>query len=141
MILKERNDYLDFIADEALVRENRFLSATPDRSRVPILAEKRHLLPEPVWPARPDAIDCYWKTWDLAFRNLGAAKPHNDFVHPYIDTAFNDCLFMWDSVFILHFARYGSRAFPFQGTLDNFYAKQRAIRPPPPEHSIISTRG
>lgn len=42
----------------------------------------------------------------------------------YIDTAFNDCLFMWDSVFILQFATYGSRAFPFQRTLDNLYAVQ-----------------
>jgi hypothetical protein len=31
---------------------------------------------------------------------------------------------MWDSAFILLFARYGSRAFDFQRTLDNFYAKQ-----------------
>ena len=31
---------------------------------------------------------------------------------------------MWDSSFILMFARYGARFFPFQNTLDNFYAKQ-----------------
>ena len=31
---------------------------------------------------------------------------------------------MWDSSFILMFARYGTRFFPFQRTLDNFYAKQ-----------------
>jgi hypothetical protein len=76
-------------------------------------------------------------------------------VSNFIDTAFNNCLFMWDSAFILLFARYrthththtartarteyafvlmnavaspagryGSRAFDFQRTLDNFYAKQ-----------------
>ncbi len=31
---------------------------------------------------------------------------------------------MWDSAFILLFARYGRRAFDFQRTLDNLYAKQ-----------------
>lgn len=31
---------------------------------------------------------------------------------------------MWDSSFILMFARYGTRFFPFQNTLNNFYAKQ-----------------
>ena len=31
---------------------------------------------------------------------------------------------MWDSSFILMFARYGANFFPFQHTLDNFYAKQ-----------------
>lgn len=33
---------------------------------------------------------------------------------------------MWDSCFILLFARYGCRAFNFQRTLDNLYAKQHA---------------
>ena len=31
---------------------------------------------------------------------------------------------MWDSSFILMFARYGTRFFPFQNTLNNFFAKQ-----------------
>jgi glycogen debranching enzyme len=35
-------------------------------------------------------------------------------------------MFMWDSAFIVLFARYGSRAFDFQRTLDNLYAKQHA---------------
>jgi hypothetical protein len=47
-------------------------------------------------------------------------------VSNYIDTAFNRCLFMWDSAFIVLFARYGHRAFDFQRTLDNLYAKQHA---------------
>ncbi len=59
-----------------------------------------------------------------AFRNIKPAGTENGFVSNFIDTAFNNCLFMWDSAFILLFARYGSRAFDFQRTLDNFYAKQ-----------------
>ncbi|HEY0866254.1 MAG TPA: trehalase family glycosidase, partial [Fimbriimonas sp.] len=56
--------------------------------------------------------------------NLRRATPEDGFPSDYIDTAFNDCVFMWDSVFILQFGRYGSRAFPFQQTLDVLYSKQ-----------------
>jgi hypothetical protein len=55
---------------------------------------------------------------------LRLPTPQNGFVSPYIDTAFNGHLFMWDSAFILLFARYGQRAFNFQQTLDNLYCKQ-----------------
>lgn len=61
----------------------------------------------------------------MAFKNLRRPAPGTGFLANYIDTAFNKCLFMWDSCFILQFCRYGSRAFPFQQTLDNLYAKQR----------------
>src|SRR5215211_7542368 len=47
----------------------------------------------------------------------------------YIDTHLREPLveenvFMWDSAFILLFARYGRRTFDFQRTLDNLYASQ-----------------
>ncbi len=41
-----------------------------------------------------------------AFRNIKPAGTENGFVSNFIDTAFNNCLFMWDSAFILLFARY-----------------------------------
>jgi hypothetical protein len=108
----------------ALVDRNTFRVATPDRSAVPGFDESRGLLPEPFWDGHDAAVECYWKVWELAFRNLKPAVEANGFVAPYIDTAFNHCLFMWDSAFILMFARYGRRAFDFQRTLDNLYAKQ-----------------
>ncbi len=116
--------YDDRYVDEPLVKENRFIGGEPDRSFPKNLPECRDLLPEPFWEGHETAIDCYWKAWDLAFRNLTRVQTGNGFVAPYIDTAFNDCLFMWDSAFIVMFARYGARAFDFQRTLDNFYAKQ-----------------
>ena len=64
--------------------------------------------------------------WEIAFRNLRNPTAENGFVSPYIDTAFNGHLFMWDSAFILMFARYGQRAFNFQRTLDNLYGKQHS---------------
>ena len=51
-------------------------------------------------------------------------EPASGFVANFIDPAFNDCLFMWDSCFMVMFGRYGARAFPFVRTLDNLYAKQ-----------------
>ena len=74
------------------------------------------------WPRGRDT--CYRGAWELAFGNLRRPEPGSGFVSCFIDTAFNDCLFMWDSAFILLFARYGRRAFDFQRTLDNLYASQ-----------------
>lgn len=99
--------FLDFYTQEPLVKENEFLKLKPDRSFPPSLAESIHLLPAP-WiedglPVRAsDGVDesmiaLYWKAWDLAFRNIRRVQSGNGFIAPFIDTAFNDCLFMWDS--------------------------------------------
>lgn len=109
---------------DPLVAENRFIDREPDRSFVKNLPESLPHLPKPSWEGHQPVIEGYWRAWDLAFRNCRRAPLETGFIAPFIDTAFNDCVFMWDTVFILMFARYGERAFPFQGTLDNFYAKQ-----------------
>lgn len=116
--------YLDNAPKDPLVLENVFLGRQPDRSFTKSFLESQPLLPKPFWEGHRTAVDGYWRAWDLAFRNCRRAPLETGFITPFIDTAFNDCLFMWDSVFILMFARYGERAFPFQHTLDNFYAKQ-----------------
>jgi hypothetical protein len=107
-----------------VVKENSFIKAPADRSFPPTLLEVKDVLPHPTWEGRESSIACYWKAWELAFKNLRRVHVGNKFIAPYIDTAFNDCLFMWDSCFILMFAKYGIRAFNFQKTLDNLYAKQ-----------------
>ncbi|MBA4388558.1 MAG: glycoside hydrolase [Verrucomicrobia bacterium] len=96
----------------------------PETGRLPTFERSKALLPKPRWPGHQEVIDCYWKAWELGFRNLRKPGPKTGFITQYIDTAFNNCLFMWDSCFIVQFGRYGSRAFDFQKTLDNFYAKQ-----------------
>jgi hypothetical protein len=127
--MKNRPLYLDdelfqCYVHNPLVKQNRFIKMDPDRRAVPTFGESRQLLPEPHWDGHAADIDCYWKAWELAFANLGTPTAGNEFVAPYIDTCFNGHLFLWDSVFILMFGRYGSRAFDFQRTLDNLYAKQ-----------------
>ena len=106
------------------VQENTFLGQPREEVPLPTFEEARPLLPQPFWANHPAVIDSYWGAWKAAFGNLRQPSAANGFVSNYIDTAFNGCLFMWDSVFILFFGRYGRRAFDFQRTLDNFYAKQ-----------------
>jgi hypothetical protein len=116
--------YYDTHVPNPLVKENVFSGIAPEDRDPPKYAEAKRLLPEPFWENHAPHIDCYWKAWELAFRNLRRPSPGSKFVSNFIDTAFNNCLFMWDSVFILMFGRYGSRAFNFQRTLDNFYLHQ-----------------
>jgi glycogen debranching enzyme len=119
-----RNGYYRTYVPNRLVEENVFFEMPRETGGVPSFSEVRERLPHPFWAHHDDVIDCYWKTWELAFANLRRATEENGFVANYIDTAFNDCIFMWDSCFIMMFAKYGNHAFSFQRTLDNFYCKQ-----------------
>ncbi len=109
---------------EPLAKANSFRLLQAQEEQLPSFAAARPLLPQPLWAGHEDAIACYWKVWEIAFSNLRRPSAGSSFVANFIDTAFNDCLFLWDSVFILMFGRYGARAFNFQRTLDNLYAKQ-----------------
>jgi len=108
----------------ALVERNAFLTMDRDSQPLPSFEASRPLLPRPAWEGHEDTVACYEKAWQLAFSHLRSPLPASGFVARFVDTAFNDCLFMWDSCFILMFGRYGSRVFPFIRTLDNLYAKQ-----------------
>ena len=107
-----------------LVARNTFLASTPDAAALPTFDQARRLLPEPFWDGHASAIACAVKAWQLAFANLRRPEAASGFVARFIDPAFNDCIFMWDSCFMTLFGRYGARAFPFVRTLDNLYAKQ-----------------
>lgn len=121
--LHKRNNEMAYVPDP-LVEENVFITKPMDDTPLPTFAEAKEKLPQPVWEGRQDVINCYWKAWQLAFGNLCRPTPGSGFVSNFIDTAFNGCLFMWDSSFILMFGRYADRIFPFQRTLDNLYACQ-----------------
>ena len=104
--------------------ENVFLQRSPENKPLPSYEQGKSKLPRPYWEGHDDYIDCYNKAWQLAFGNLRSPAEGSGFVSNFIDTAFNGCIFMWDSSFMLMFGKYGSRAFNFQGTLDNFYSHQ-----------------
>jgi Trehalase len=122
--LRTRDGYIDTHLREPLVEENAFVRMSPEDVPPPSFEDAWDSLPQPFWEGHEGAIECYRGTWGLAFANLRRPEPGSGFVASFIDTAFNDCLFMWDSAFILFFARYGRRAFDFQRTLENLYARQ-----------------
>ena len=109
---------------EPLVNKNPFLDRTCHAPRIPLYTEVRARLPIPILPEHPQWVEMYWRAWELAWLNLRRASPLAGFIANFIDTAFNENTFLWDSAFMMHFGLYGRRAFYFMGTLDNFYAHQ-----------------
>lgn len=109
---------------QPLVEQNKFISKEKEDTPLPTYLKSKKLLPLLVWENHEDTVSCYNKAWEICFRNLRSPKPDDAMVSNYIDSAFNDFLFMWDSAFITMFGKYGAHAFSFQNTLDNFYANQ-----------------
>src|SRR5918995_508915 len=103
--LRTKDAYIDTHLRESLVEENSFVRMPPEDIPPPSFEDAWDSLPQPFWGGHEGAIDCYRRAWELAFSNLRRPEPESGFVASYIDTAFNDCLFMWDSAFILLFGR------------------------------------
>ena len=118
--LPNKNTYVK----EPLVAENEYRIAKPETVEPKSFEEARQILPNPIWAGDEKELEMYWRAWEIAVGNIRAPQQGSGFVSSYLDTAYNGNIFMWDSSFILMFARYGTRFFPFQRTLDNFYAKQ-----------------
>lgn len=117
-------EVLDPKEKEPIVQENSFLQAERKEIKLPTYEASADRLPRPFWDGHSETTSCFDKVWQIAFNNVMNPAEGSGFVSPFIDTAFNGCLFLWDSSFILMFARYGSRAHNFQQTLDNFYSHQ-----------------
>ena len=121
---KQNNELTHAPEKYKLVSENTFINKPVSDKPLPTFEKSRESLPQPIWDSHESYIDCYWKTWEMAFNNLRKPVDGTGFVSDYIDTAFNGCIFMWDSAFMLMFGKYGDRVFKFQETLDNFYSHQ-----------------
>jgi hypothetical protein len=91
---------------------------------LPTFAETRDRLPNPIYDENPLYVQMYWKTWELGFRNFYEPKPGSGFVSQFIDAAFNENIFLWDTCFLTMFCNYGHPLVPGIGSLDNFYTKQ-----------------
>ena len=121
----ENSFYSEFtIIENRFMKENVFTHMEPEDRPLPTYEGEKEKLPRPVWDGHADTLRCYDKVWRLAFGNLCKPTPGTGYVSNFIDTAFNGCIFMWDSSFILMFGKYGARSFDFQGTLTNFYSHQ-----------------
>ena len=109
---------------EPLVEKNLFRNRTSPVERIKSFNEAKDLLPVPILPDHPDWIELYWRAWEMTWSHLRRPGHGTGLVAGYLDAAYNNHLFMWDSTFITQFGVYGRRAFPFIRSLDNFYAKQ-----------------
>ena len=90
----------------------------------PIFAATRALLPAPRFDDHPGYVDMYWKAWELAFRNFHEPAAGTGFVSAFIDAAFNQNIFAWDTCFMTLFTNTAYPLVPGIASLDNFYARQ-----------------
>lgn len=116
--------YKNTYVKEALVAENEYRIAKPKITIPKSFEEAKNILPNPIWQGHDKEIEMYWKAWQIAIGNIRQPDEGSGFVASYLDVAYNGNIFMWDASFMMMFARYGYHFFPFQNTLDNFYAKQ-----------------
>ncbi len=84
----------------------------------------RGRLPSPIFDEDPNYVRCYWKAWEVAFRNFHEPAKGSGFVTQFIDAAFNQNIFLWDTCFMTMFCNYAHPYVPGIGSLDNFYIKQ-----------------
>ncbi|ONI41106.1 hypothetical protein AN640_08215 [Candidatus Epulonipiscium fishelsonii] len=102
--------------------ENIFKTMLKEDTEIPRFNDIKMNLPRPFWDGHDDVIELYYKAWEIAFGNLkkcGAGAVSN-----FIDAAFNEYIFLWDSAFMTLFGRYADHIFCFQNTLNNFYCTQ-----------------
>ncbi len=77
-------------------------------------------VPEPVLPGSPELLELYRVAWQLAWEHVverdGAPRS------PYLDEGFDpDTIWIWDTCFMVHFAKYAPDLFPGVESLENFY--------------------
>ncbi len=101
-----------------------FSKKSYSRAALPGFEQTRKLLPEPVYEQDPRWIELYWKAWEIAFRNFHEPAPGSALVSQFIDAAFNENIFLWDSCFMTMFCDAAHSLVPGISTLDNFYASQ-----------------
>ena len=97
-------------------------SYTP--AQLPRFEEKRPQLPSPIFDENQLLVKLYWKAWELAFRNFHEPAANSGFVSQFIDAAFNDNIFLWDTAFMTMFCTVAHPLVPGIASLDNFYIKQ-----------------
>ena len=91
---------------------------------LPKFETTRDKLPSPTYDENTNWVAMYWKSWELAFRNFHEPAPGSGYVSQFIDAAFNQNIFQWDTCFLTMFCNYAHPLVPGIGSLDNFYRKQ-----------------
>ncbi len=91
---------------------------------LPRYEDLRAKLPSPIYDDNQLWVDTYWKAWELAFRNFHEPTPQSGYVSQFIDAAFNQNIYLWDSCFMSMFCNCAYPLVPGISSLDNFYGKQ-----------------
>lgn len=86
--------------------------------------EARKSLPDPRIEGRKAWNDCYWYTVKVLFGNTHKPKEGSGYVSNFVDAAFNDDIFLWDTCFMTLFCNLFHHYIPGICSLDNFYCKQ-----------------
>jgi hypothetical protein len=94
--------------------------------RVIDLKKFAHLIPRPVLDGYAEWLVLYDKTWNLLWENLSYGNSYNKYGKVFLEEAFNEQIYQWDSSFMTIFAKYARQLFPAIETLDNFYIKQKS---------------
>ena len=80
MITFKQNNEITY-DDKDLMEENSFIGAEIEKTPIPFYGEIKDKLPQPVWENHEDYIDCYWKVWEIAFKNLYQPKENTGREH------------------------------------------------------------
>jgi len=91
---------------------------------LPNFNETKNLLPFPIYDENPLWVETYWKTWEIAFKNFYEPANGSGYVSQFIDPAFNNNIFLWDTAFMTMFLNIAQPLVPGISSLDNFYVKQ-----------------
>jgi glycogen debranching enzyme len=81
-------------------------------------------IPIPILDENQAWLDMYWKSWEIAFRGMKQPPDGSPLVSNWLDEAFSEQIFQWDTIFMMMFAGYIHNIFPAIESLDNFYAMQ-----------------
>ncbi len=93
-------------------------------SAIPTFAESKNKLPIPILTNDTGWVSMYWKAWEIAFSNFKQPPEGSPLVSNFIDEAFNEYIFQWDTEFMMMFTKYCHTIFPAIQSLDNFYCRQ-----------------
>jgi hypothetical protein len=91
---------------------------------LPVFEKTVDKLPKPIFEENNDYIKCYYAAWKIGFKNFYEPQPSSGFVSQYIDAAFSESIFLWDTCFMTMFCNYAHPYVPGICSLDNFYARQ-----------------
>lgn len=86
-----------------------------------VLPENKRSLGFQVTPEISERM--YAKALEITKRKVRGGETEPFFKKPFVDAAFSDNIFLWDSCFIVCFAKYHLNELPVYQALDNFYER------------------